>query len=266
LDTSTRLGRLPSGQSVLFVDTVGLISDLPHQLVDSFRATLRQAVNSQLLIHVRDVSHDETVQQKGGVLKVLDELDVSDQLKSSMIEVWNKVDKRSDLMNLLIPNHGKETSTTAAAAPVAIDWSIAASNPLVKSITGSSKERLDRVVPVSALTGDGISSLMSMIDRQLQQITGNASYTIEIDESTSDGRDILQAFYRSSHGECKVGEQDVNAENGRTLVKVSMTLPTLGRFLSRYGPALILKEYPKEAKKVIDEHTKPSNGRRPRNK
>ncbi|XP_057696442.1 putative GTP-binding protein 6 [Corythoichthys intestinalis] len=92
LDVTVHAGALPNRLAVLYVDTVGFLSQLPHRLIDSFAATLDDIKHSDVLLHVRDVSHPENVNQKANVLNVLKNLRVPDTLLSSMIEVHNKID------------------------------------------------------------------------------------------------------------------------------------------------------------------------------
>ncbi|XP_049910220.1 putative GTP-binding protein 6 isoform X1 [Epinephelus moara] len=92
LDVTVHAGQLPSHMTVLYVDTIGFLSQLPHQLIDSFSATLEDIKHSDLLVHVRDISHPETVNQKVNVLNVLKNLQIPDRLMNSMIEVHNKID------------------------------------------------------------------------------------------------------------------------------------------------------------------------------
>ncbi|KAG7467200.1 hypothetical protein MATL_G00150770 [Megalops atlanticus] len=92
LDVTVHAGRLPSHMTVLFVDTIGFLSQLPHQLIDSFSATLEDVAHSDLIIHVRDISHPETVNQKANVLNVLKNLQIPEHLMSSIVEVHNKID------------------------------------------------------------------------------------------------------------------------------------------------------------------------------
>ncbi|KAF3691243.1 putative GTP-binding protein 6 [Channa argus] len=92
LDVTVHAGRLPSHMTVLYVDTIGFLSQLPHQLIDSFSATLEDIKHSDLLLHVRDISHPETVNQKENVLNVLQNLQIPDRLMDSMIEIHNKID------------------------------------------------------------------------------------------------------------------------------------------------------------------------------
>ncbi|TWW57520.1 putative GTP-binding protein 6 [Takifugu flavidus] len=92
LDVTVHAGQLPNHMTVLYVDTIGFLSQLPHQLIDSFSATLEDIKHSDLLVHVRDISHPETVNQKVNVLNVLKNLQIPERLMGSMIEVHNKID------------------------------------------------------------------------------------------------------------------------------------------------------------------------------
>lgn len=92
LDPTMRALKLPGGRTIILSDTVGFISDLPTQLVAAFRATLEEVVEADILLHVRDISHKDTIAQKLDVMDVLDELDLGEKSQDSMIEVLNKVD------------------------------------------------------------------------------------------------------------------------------------------------------------------------------
>ena len=89
LDPKLRQIRLPSRRKILLSDTVGFIADLPPNLVSSFRATLEEVERAELLLHVQDAASPTRDEQRGEVLKVLQELDVE---KTPMLEVLNKVD------------------------------------------------------------------------------------------------------------------------------------------------------------------------------
>ncbi|KAI4891992.1 hypothetical protein NFI96_034201 [Prochilodus magdalenae] len=92
LDVTVHAGQLPSHMSVLYVDTIGFLSQLPHQLIDSFSATLEDVAHSDLIVHVRDISHPETVNQKVNVLNILKNLQIPEKLMNSIVEVHNKID------------------------------------------------------------------------------------------------------------------------------------------------------------------------------
>ncbi len=89
LDPTVRRCRLPSGRMVLFADTVGFISRLPHELVESFKATFEEASRSVLLLHVMDVSCENWKKKSQVVRQVLKELDLH---RRRVINVFNKVD------------------------------------------------------------------------------------------------------------------------------------------------------------------------------
>ncbi|CAI5968166.1 unnamed protein product [Closterium sp. NIES-64] len=76
LDPRVRAVKLPSGRRVLLSDTVGFISDLPHQLVEAFHATLEEVVEADLLLHVVDASAPDMHQQRQAVLQVLTQMGV----------------------------------------------------------------------------------------------------------------------------------------------------------------------------------------------
>jgi GTPase len=89
LDPKLRAIELPSRRKILLSDTVGFIRNLPHTLVTSFRATLEEVEQAEILLHVRDASSDYGAEQKAQVEKVLGELD---SLAKPRIEVLNKID------------------------------------------------------------------------------------------------------------------------------------------------------------------------------
>lgn len=129
LDPTMRLVRLPSGREIILSDTVGFISDLPTQLIAAFRATLEEVLEADLIVHVRDISHKESLNQKREVLKVLEELGLTESLESHSIEVLNKID-------------------------------------LIEQEDPTSDESL-KAVPLSALTGQGVDNLLKRVEEKL---------------------------------------------------------------------------------------------------
>jgi GTP-binding protein HflX len=89
LDPTTRQVELPNHEPMLMTDTVGFIQKLPHHLVESFKATLEEVVEADLLLHVVDASHPQADAQIEAVHKVLDELGGLDK---PMLYVFNKID------------------------------------------------------------------------------------------------------------------------------------------------------------------------------
>jgi len=93
LDTTTRKIDLPNKQPLLLTDTVGFIRKLPHQLVESFNATLEEAVMADFLIHLLDASHPRVLEFYGTTMKVLGDLGAENR---RMLTVFNKIDRISD--------------------------------------------------------------------------------------------------------------------------------------------------------------------------
>jgi len=135
LDPKLRAIELPSRRKVLLSDTVGFIRNLPHTLVTSFRATLEEVGQAEVLLHIRDASSTYGEEQKAQVEKVLGELEV---LAKPRIEVLNKIDRLD------------------AAEREAL---IARNNSSPKG---------EGEVALSALTGEGSGALLLAIDEALK--------------------------------------------------------------------------------------------------
>jgi len=93
LDPTTRSLLLPNNQNVTLSDTVGFLDHLPHHLVESFKATLEEVIEADLLIHVIDASHPKKDAQINAVKNVLIELGAE---KKDILEVYNKIDKMNE--------------------------------------------------------------------------------------------------------------------------------------------------------------------------
>src|SRR5579883_1692602 len=97
LDPTLRAVDLPHGTRIILSDTVGFISDLPTMLVAAFRATLEEVIEADVILHVRDVSHEDAQAQLQDVENVLRQLGVEPRTeaveKPIVIEVWNKIDR-----------------------------------------------------------------------------------------------------------------------------------------------------------------------------
>jgi len=153
LDPTMREVRLKSGRRIILSDTVGFISDLPTTLVAAFRATLEEVIEADLILHVRDISHEETDNQARDVEAVLTDLGIDTlHADSPILEVWNKID-------LLSP-------VTRAEAISAAQWA----------------ERKPALV--SAVTGEGIDALLDAIDARL----GHADAIVELLIPAHEGR------------------------------------------------------------------------------
>ena len=143
LDPTMRGLRLPSGRRVILSDTVGFISELPHELVEAFRATLEEVAEADIILHVRDVAHPDSAAQRIDVVQVLDGMVADGTLDadwpSRTIEVLNK----ADLM-------GGVAQVPARAGQVA----------------------------VSAMTGEGARGLLAAIDTRIAESMELATYRV----------------------------------------------------------------------------------------
>lgn len=110
LDVTVHEGRLPSRLRVLYVDTIGFLSQLPHSLIHAFSATLEDVAYSDVLVHVTDVSHPDAELQKATVLSTLRGLGLRPALLESAVEVHSKVD--------LVPGHTTPCSGALAVSAV----------------------------------------------------------------------------------------------------------------------------------------------------
>jgi GTP-binding protein HflX len=93
LDPTIRRYRMPSGQETLFVDTVGFLNELPHNLIEAFKATLEEVVNADIILHLVDASHPKAIEQAQATYKVLEEIGAG---AKPIITVLNKIDKVTD--------------------------------------------------------------------------------------------------------------------------------------------------------------------------
>ncbi len=152
LDPTMRGLALPCGRKIILSDTVGFIADLPTQLVAAFRATLEEVLEADIVLHVRDIAHEESEAQKKDVLKVLGELGV-DEGERAVIEVLNKID-------LLSPETRKGLLARNLARP-------------------------DGPIAVSALAGEGLDSLKLMLERLLG--SGEQVFRLKLDNADGAG-------------------------------------------------------------------------------
>ncbi|NLP49050.1 MAG: GTPase HflX [Clostridiales bacterium] len=108
LDPTSRALTLPDGRNVMLIDTVGLISRLPHNLVEAFKSTLEEAASASLILNVCDASSDECAQHINVTNDLLDDLDCGD---TPVITVLNKCDLAPSLYNL--PQIGQSVRISA---------------------------------------------------------------------------------------------------------------------------------------------------------
>ena len=153
LDPTMRVIELPHGRKVILSDTVGFISDLPTSLIAAFRATLEEVLSADVILHVRDIAHDDTEAQAEDVDRVLDELGIDELRRGHIIEVWNKLD-------MLPPEERAAREATALRKP--------------------------GCVLVSAVTGEGLGPLLELIEGRLG--AEDTVYEIVLDPEDGQGQ------------------------------------------------------------------------------
>ncbi len=121
LDPTMRVINLPSGNKVILSDTVGFISDLPTELIASFRATLEEVTEADLILHIRDIYTPDSIAQKQDVENVLGDLGIGKSLDKNLIEVLNKIDLLDDSSREAIKENNSEQLAISAVTGESCD-------------------------------------------------------------------------------------------------------------------------------------------------
>jgi GTP-binding protein HflX len=159
LDPTLRAVNLPHGARIILSDTVGFISDLPTMLIAAFRATLEEVIEADVILHVRDVSHEDAEAQLADVENILRQLGVDPHApdgKPALIEVWNKIDRIDPAERLRLANIAER------------------------------REQAERPILVSAITGEGIDALEGAIEERLSA----GRVLIELNLDPADGAGV----------------------------------------------------------------------------
>jgi len=194
LDPTLRRVRLPHGTIVILSDTVGFISDLPTHLVAAFRATLEEVVEADLVLHLRDISDPDTAAQAEDVERILGDLGVDASDSRRVIEVWNKIDllEEGTRQRLL-----EEGSAPDKEPPIAI----------------------------SAVTGEGISQLLDLIEAQISGALTLATIVLTPEQLGS-----IDWLYRNAAVQSRKDNDD-----GSVTLELRATPAALGEFNARVG-------------------------------
>jgi len=195
LSTTARQLQLPSGQLALLLDTVGFISDLPHDLVEAFKATLEGAQTADILLHIRDISHPMSTEQQKVVLEVLKELGVGpEQLQERYVEAWNKVDRLDQALDLRL----------AEASPFP-------------------------VVPISALHGINCQKMLRVLDEVACKVMKKRKLTL-----TFSAREYRERVQWLSHN-LNMVLKDIEVVGEHMQVTVVVDEVTMRRYLAHFG-------------------------------
>ena len=197
LDPTARAVKLPHGARVMLSDTVGFISDLPTMLVAAFRATLEDAIEADVLLHVRDVSQGDTEAQAADVQAILHDLGIETGGGRRVIEVWNKIDQ--------IDEHEKQRQLAVFAR----------------------KDASEQPILVSALTGEGVATLLAAIEKRIA--TGRRSFAVTL--APGDGENFAWL-----HAQAEILERR-EVDDGAITLAVRLPPEREGAFLRRFPQA-----------------------------
>jgi GTP-binding protein HflX len=194
LDPTIRRLDLPTLGEAALIDTVGFITDLPTHLIDSFQATLEEAMQADLLVHVRDRSSPADMEQADDVMRVLERLEQETGLPlPPMIEAWNKAD--------LLPEE----------------------RVIALRLSAEGQEARPAVL-ISAVTGEGIDALLAAIEQGLLR----SATLVRIVLKPEDGR--ARAWL---HRNGEVVSDDMQ-DDASSLMMVRLKTDRLGQFRSEF--------------------------------
>ncbi len=197
LDPTLRAVKLPHGAKAMLSDTVGFISDLPTMLVSAFRATLEEVMEADVVLHVRDIAHEDTEAQGEDVRNILRELGVDPDDNTRLVEVWNKLD--------LLDEHRREALINNASLRPA------ESRPYV----------------ISAITGEGIEALLDGIEKRLA--VGRSMLAVTLAPTDGQG---LHWLYENA----EIMSRDTDRE-GNTLLVIRVAPERLEQTLHKFPDA-----------------------------
>ena len=154
LDPTLRRLALPGGRPAILSDTVGFISDLPHELVEAFRATLDEVREADVILHVRDIAGEESEAQRQDVETVLGQIGIGPGSERKLIEVWNKSD-------LIDPDLRADVDAQAARAGAVVVSAISGDGgpALLTRIGALVDEDPERAFNLKASDGEGLAWL-----------------------------------------------------------------------------------------------------------
>ena len=205
LDPTMRAIDLPSGVRVILSDTVGFISDLPTQLVAAFRATLEEVLEADVIVHVRDIAHDDSDAQRDDVIAVLSDLGIAEDDERPVIEALNKIDlladeDRASIFAIAQTSQGRGVGTISAPVRIA----------------------------VSAQTGEDVDKLLALIEETLTA----AHDTVTIVISATDG--AARAWLHQ-----RVDVLEETTQDDDVVVVARLSKKTQGQFAKTFPAARI---------------------------
>jgi len=194
LDPTARVVKLKPGLDMILSDTVGFISELPTTLVAAFRATLEDVLLAEIILHVRDMAHEDAEAQGEDVAAILEELGINPNDRHRIVEVWNKADLMSEDRRVQLEN------------------------------LSSGRPQEERPLLVSAVTGEGLDALRQAIATRLTE--DRETWRVHLPPTDGEGANAL-------YGLGEVVERTVG-EEGDTSVIVRVSAAKAGQLRRRF--------------------------------
>jgi len=210
LDPTTRSFVLPNKQRVLLTDTVGFLRKLPHTLIESFKATLEEVSEADLLIHIVDLSHPRVDEQMEAVDSVIKELDAFG--KQTLI-VFNKIDN--------LENGAGGNRATSTGEPARVD--ARGEESINREISETYVKRFPGSVAISARTGEGVNRLVGALENALSSWRLRSRFRIPSDHSA-----LIAEIHRVGH------VLELRYEGDEALI-IAHVPPELAQKLARYA-------------------------------
>jgi len=210
LDPTTRSFVLPNKQRVLLTDTVGFLRKLPHTLIESFKATLEEVSEADLLIHIVDLSHPRVDEQMEAVDSVIKELDAFG--KQTLI-VFNKIDN--------LENGAGGNRATSTGEPARVD--ARGDESINREISETYVKRFPGSVAISARTGEGVNRLVVALENALSSWRLRSRFRIPSDHSA-----LIAEIHRVGH------VLELRYEGDDALI-IAHVPPELAQKLARYA-------------------------------
>jgi GTPase len=226
LDPTLRAVDLPHGARIILSDTVGFISELPTMLIAAFRATLEEVIEADVILHVRDVSHEDAEAQMQDVESILRQLGIDPHRETSgkpaLIEVWNKIDRLD-----------------------------AEERARLRNLAGRRAED-ERPVLVSAVTGEGIDALGAAIEARLAA----GRVLIELVLEAADGAGVSWL-----HRHTELIHKVADVETGRIAMTVRVEPDKADAVRERFSSAVSLQGRRKLPSPLVGEGAEPRERR-----
>jgi GTPase len=187
LDPTLRALNLPHGGKAMLSDTVGFISNLPTQLVAAFRATLEEVLEADVILHVRDISHEDSEAQEQDVEAVLRQLGIDPAGGQGILEVWNKIDRLTPEERENVRNIAARRSPERPCFLVSAETGEGIDDLLAAIEDRLAATRTTLHLSIDAADGAGVSWLhrnSEVLDKHLQD--GRYEMTVRVDETKRD--------------------------------------------------------------------------------